>query len=82
MPALDIRSDWRPGAPITWTADLLGRRHDVKGEVVRADAEATLEYRYTNPLNRVDHVVSIELADDGPGTRVSVTEQGSRNDGA
>ena len=79
-PAIDVRTEWRPGATLSWKAPLEGRTYEVDGSVVRVEAPRLLEYEYANPIIHVRHRVTIELSDDGAGTRVAVSEDGHRKE--
>ena len=79
-PAVDVRADWRPGGALSWRAPLEGRTYEVDGTVLRVDAPRLLEYEYANPIIHARHRVTIELSDDGAGTRVAVSEDGHRKE--
>lgn len=79
-PAIDVHADWRPDGALSWKAPLEGRTYEVDGTVLRVDAPRLLEYEYANPIIHARHRVTIELSDDGSGTRVAVSEDGHRRD--
>jgi uncharacterized protein YndB with AHSA1/START domain len=79
MPVTEVISGWRPGSPFAWRFEMLGKPYDVVGKVLRFDANHLLVYDYTDPLqaksraSKSRHRVSIELAEEGTGTRISVS---------
>jgi uncharacterized protein YndB with AHSA1/START domain len=79
-PAIEVRADWRPGGALSWKAPLEGRTYAVEGRVVRVEAPHLLEYEYGNPIIHARHRVTIELTEDGAGTRVAVAEDGHRKE--
>ena len=79
-PAIELRADWRPGGALSWKAPLEGRTYGVDGLVLRVEAPRLLEYEYANPIIHARHRVTIELSDDGAGTRIDVSEDGHRKE--
>jgi uncharacterized protein YndB with AHSA1/START domain len=80
MPATDVQSDWREGSTITWRSEIGVRPRDVQGVILRLEPERVFEYRYVNPYSRATHRVTIELSDDGEGTRIALAEDGQKNE--
>lgn len=76
----DARSDFKEGSPITWTGEWQGKPYQDKGVIERAEPERVLQYTHFSPLagqpDRPEnyHTVTIELADSGSQTRVTLTQ--------
>lgn len=79
-PAIEVRANWRAAGALAWKAPLEGRTYEVEGSVLRVEPARLLEYEYGNPIIHARHRVTIELSDDGPGSRVAVSEDGHRKD--
>jgi uncharacterized protein YndB with AHSA1/START domain len=75
-----VTSDWKKGSPITWKGEFQGKHYEDKGVIQRIDPEQTLAYTHFSPLaGQPDkpenyHTVTIQLADDGAGTKVSLSQ--------
>jgi uncharacterized protein YndB with AHSA1/START domain len=80
MPVTEVVAGWRAGEPFVWVFELAGKRAQVEGLVHRVEEGRLLEYEYGDPhsrevLHRENvHRVTIELADEATGTRVSVAQ--------
>jgi uncharacterized protein YndB with AHSA1/START domain len=83
-----VVSDWSEGSSIVWKSDFQGKPFEVRGTILQFDPERLLEYDHSLPIYRSsggthtldNHLrVTIELRDGNGQTRVSVTEQGNRN---
>jgi uncharacterized protein YndB with AHSA1/START domain len=76
----DARSDFKKGSPITWTGVWEGKPYQDKGEILRIEPERVLQYTHFSPLSGQPdrpenyHTVTIELADSGSQTRVTLTQ--------
>ena len=84
MPVADFSADWVEGGQMTWRFEWLGRPAEVRGTVVRVDPQRALGYRYSRPIFRAgasaqpaerQRVVTIELFDEGAGTRIALSEE-------
>ena len=82
-PVTNVVSEWRESSPIVWKGELEGKTFEMRGTVLRLDPQRLLEYEQARPIFRPSrspdgfHRVTIELADEGPQTHISVTEQGN-----
>jgi uncharacterized protein YndB with AHSA1/START domain len=86
IPVSDVVSDWLEGSPILWSSVWEGKSFELRGKVLRREAEQLLEYERSRPIFRASkaaetpvsyHRVTIELSDEGTKTLLSVTEDGS-----
>jgi uncharacterized protein YndB with AHSA1/START domain len=83
-----VESDWRPGGPIVWKGEWQGHAYEDKGEILRLQPERSLQYTHFSPLSGLPdepgnyHTVTIKLTQEGTGTRVTLTQDGSRTPGA
>ena len=75
-----VDSDWKEGSPITWKGEWKGKPYEDKGEIVRCEPGRLLEYTHYSPLSGQPdapesyHTVTIELAEKGGQTRVSLSQ--------
>jgi uncharacterized protein YndB with AHSA1/START domain len=83
-----VVSTWREGDPITWSGEWQGRAYQDKGVIQRIEPERTLAYTHFSPLSGQPdrpesyHLVTIELSDDGEGTRVALTQDNNPTEDA
>jgi uncharacterized protein YndB with AHSA1/START domain len=79
-----VRSEWRQGGSIVWRGEWQGRTYEDKGEILRLQPERSLQYTHFSPLSGLPdepgnyHVVTIGLSQESTGTRVTLTQDGSR----
>jgi uncharacterized protein YndB with AHSA1/START domain len=84
----DAASDWQPGSPITWKGEWKGKPYEDKGQILRADRPRLLEYTHFSPLSGEPdvpenyHTVTIELAEAGDGTAVTLSQNGNATEEA
>jgi uncharacterized protein YndB with AHSA1/START domain len=79
MPVNRVVVPWGHGARFVWRFDLKGKEREVSGTVLRFEPGHVLEYDYADPFAvGSSHRVVIELADEGGGTRVSITQDANR----
>lgn len=75
-----VESDWHEGHPITWRGEWNGKKYEDKGVIQKVKPLRRLEYTHFSPLSgKLDvpesyHHVIIELADEGPRTQVTITQ--------
>jgi uncharacterized protein YndB with AHSA1/START domain len=75
-----VETDWREGSPITWKGEWKGKPSEDKGTILRSAAPRILEYTHFSPLTGEPdlpenyHTVTIELAEAGPATHVTLTQ--------
>jgi len=88
MPVTNVVSEWHQGGTIVWTSEFLGKTFEVKGTVLRVEAERLLEYDHSRPIFRPSGAahspesylrVTIELSGEGAETKLSVTERNNMN---
>jgi len=84
----DMQSDWKQGSAITWKGEWQGRAYEDKGEVLRIDPPRALQYTHFSPLAGLPdvpenyHTVTIELADRGAQTEVTLSQDNNPTDEA
>ena len=84
----NVSSEWKEGSPITWKGEWQGRAYEDKGTIRRVDAPRTLEYTHFSPLTGEPdvpenyHTVTIELADRGASTDVTLSQNNNPTDEA
>jgi uncharacterized protein YndB with AHSA1/START domain len=83
--ASDVTSEWRQGNSIVWKSEFNGKPFEIKGTILRLEPERLLEFDQSRPIFRPSqvvrtadyHRVTIELADEGAQTHLSLIEQGN-----
>ena len=81
----DVISDWNVGSPIIYRGEWEGKPFEDKGKILEIEPEKTLKSTHWSPLSGVPdtpenyHTVTIELSEQGEGTRVSL-EQDNNDD--
>lgn len=81
-----VTSDWKKGSRIVWKGEWQGRQYEDKGEILDVIPNKRLRYTHFSPLaGQADkpenyHTVSIDIAPDGPGTRVSLSQSNNATD--
>lgn len=84
----DVRSDWKVGSPITWSGEFKGKAFKDKGEVLQADPGRMLQYSHFSSLSgqpdrpENHHVVTIELAQAGDRTAVTLRQNNNATEDA
>jgi len=80
MPVTEVVLGWRVGEPFLWIFEFGDRRSHVEGFVHRMEEDRLLEYEYGDPYARdvlrsaTVHRVTIELADERGGTRITAAQ--------
>ncbi len=75
-----VVSDWREGGAIVWKGEWQGKHYEDKGVILRVEPGRALKYSHFSPLSDLPdtpanyHTVTIELADEGDHTRVSLSQ--------
>jgi uncharacterized protein YndB with AHSA1/START domain len=83
-----VTTNWREGSPIYWKGEWKGRSYEDKGIVLNFRPPRSLEYSHYSPLSGLPdvpasyHTVTIELADQGNQTRVSLTQDNNATEEA
>ncbi len=78
-----VETDWSVGGSIIWKGEWQGRAFEDKGTILRCDPGRLLEYSHFSPLSGLEdrpenyHTVTVELAPDARGTRVSLSQDGN-----
>ena len=82
----DVRSSWKPGAPISFKGEWQGRPYEDKGVVVQSEPARVLEYTHFSPLaGKPDvpgnyHTITIRLTPVGKQTRVDLAQDNNANE--
>jgi uncharacterized protein YndB with AHSA1/START domain len=81
-----VSSDWKQGSPITFKGEWEGRAYEDKGVILDVQPQRVLSYSHFSPLSGVPdlpenyHTVRVELAPNGDGTVVSLTQDNNANE--
>lgn len=84
----DVSSDWHEGSPITWKGEWQGKAYEDKGVIRQLEAERLLQYTHFSPLSGLldqpenYHTVTIELANKGTKTLVSLAQDNNATEEA
>ena len=79
----EVRTDWKPGSPITWQGEFEGRKYMDKGEIIAVEPGRRLEITHFSPLTGQEdrpenyHRVSYALQQTAGGTSVRLTQDNS-----
>ena len=79
----EVRTDWKPGSPITWQGEFEGRKYMDKGEIIAVEPGRRLEITHFSPLTGQEdrpenyHRVSYELQPTDGGTSLRLTQDNS-----
>jgi uncharacterized protein YndB with AHSA1/START domain len=79
----EVRTDWKPGSPITWQGEFEGRKYMDKGEIIAVEPRRRLEVTHFSPLTGQEdrpenyHRVSYELEQTDGGTSLRLTQDNS-----
>jgi uncharacterized protein YndB with AHSA1/START domain len=83
-----VVSDWKKGSPIVWKGEWQGKKYEDKGVIQRIERPRLLEYTHYSPLSGEPdvpesyHTVTIELAEKGEGTKVSLAQDNNATEQA
>lgn len=81
-----VESDFRVGSPIRFKGNFKGKAYEDKGEILAVDKEHHLSFSDYSPLSGAPdkpenyHVVAYDLAEDGAGTMVVLTQSNLQGD--
>ena len=84
----DVRSDWKEGSPITWSGEWQGKQYQDKGKILQLKPGRLLRYTHFSPLAGPPdapenyHTVTIELADVGGKTNVTLSQENNSTEAA
>ena len=76
----NVTSDFKKGSKITWKGEWQGKKYEDKGEILAIEPNKRFQYTHFSPLTGQKdspenyHTVTVELAPDGKGTRVSLSQ--------
>jgi uncharacterized protein YndB with AHSA1/START domain len=79
----EVKTDWKPGSPITWQGEFEGRKYEDRGEIIAVEPGRRLEVTHFSPLTGQDdrpenyHRVLYELQQTDGGTSVRLTQDNS-----
>jgi uncharacterized protein YndB with AHSA1/START domain len=75
-----VISDWKEGSSITWKGEWKGKPYEDKGTILQLKPGTLLSYSHYSPLSGLPdtpenyHTVTIELAEAGESTSVSLSQ--------
>jgi len=84
----EVVSTWKKGSPITWEGEWEGKHYKDKGVIVDVQRETLLKYTHWSPNGGLPdrpenyHTVVYELAEQGEGTLVSLSQDGNESEEA
>lgn len=83
-----VTTDWKVGSPITWEGEWEGKAYKDKGKILEITPNKRLQYSHYSPLaGEADtpenyHTVTIELKEDTDQTKVTLTQDGNKDEAA
>jgi uncharacterized protein YndB with AHSA1/START domain len=81
-----VASDWQVDSDITWSGEWEGKEYKDKGKILEIKPPKILKYSHFSPLTgKPDvpenyHTVTIELAESGRGTKITLTQDNNPDD--
>ncbi len=81
-----VVSDWQVGSPITWQGVWQGKSYEDRGVILQFAPGKTIQYSHFSPLAGLPdepenyHVVRVDLAENGSGTHVSLTQDNNASE--
>ena len=84
----DLKTDWKPGGAIRWSGEWQGKAYEDKGKVLEVQPGKRLRYTHFSPLSGLPdepanyQTITVDLAADGGGTRVSIEQDGNPDEKA
>ena len=82
----DVRTDWQPGSPITWTGEYEGKPYEDRGEILEVEPGRLLKLTHFSPLGGQPdtpenyHTLTYELTDLGEATRLSLSQDNNASE--
>jgi uncharacterized protein YndB with AHSA1/START domain len=82
----NVSSEWKVGGPITWKGEWEGKPYEDKGEILQLTPQRVLQYTHFSPMTGLPdkpenyHTVTIELADNGTATNVTLTQDNNADE--
>jgi uncharacterized protein YndB with AHSA1/START domain len=82
-----VASDWKQGGIITWKGEWKGKPYEDRGKILKIEPRRLLQYTHYSPLSGPDipenhHTVTIELAEAGAQTRVTLAQDNNASEEA
>ncbi|MEO8067838.1 MAG: SRPBCC family protein [Flavobacteriales bacterium] len=79
----EVISDWKEGSAIVWKGEWKGKPFEDRGTVVTVQEPKLLRYEHASgDANGEDHMVTIELKEQGDTTQVLLIQDNNANDEA
>src|SRR4051812_4898032 len=81
-----VASEFKKGSKITWKGEWQGKPYEDRGEILAIEPNKRLQYSHFSPMmGKPDkpenyHTVTIDVAPDGKGTRVTLTQNNNATD--
>jgi uncharacterized protein YndB with AHSA1/START domain len=81
-----VRTDWRPGSPITWSGVYQGKSFEDKGEILECRPAQRLRVTHFSPLSGQRdepsnyHTVTYDLTERNGRTRVSLSQDNNASE--
>jgi uncharacterized protein YndB with AHSA1/START domain len=76
----EVKTDWQPGSPITWSGEWEGKPYQDKGEILEVDPGKLLKVTHYSPLTGQPdvpenyHTLTYELDGAGTSTHLKLTQ--------
>jgi uncharacterized protein YndB with AHSA1/START domain len=82
----EVKTDWRPGSPITWSGEFEGKSYQDKGEILEVDPGNLLKITHFSPLTGQPdvpenyHTLTYELDGGGTSTHLKLTQDNNASE--
>ena len=80
-----VKTDWKPGSPITWKGEYEGRKYEDKGEILEVEDERRLKLTHFSASSGEEdapenyHTLVYELEENDGTTRVCLTQDNNKS---
>ncbi|WP_433161699.1 SRPBCC domain-containing protein [Kribbella sp. CA-247076] len=82
----EVKTDWRPGSPITWSGEYDGKAYEDRGEILEVDPGRLLKVTHFSPLSGQPdvpenyHTLTYRLDSHGTSTHLSLTQDNNASE--
>ncbi|HEV7239920.1 MAG TPA: SRPBCC family protein [Thermoanaerobaculia bacterium] len=78
----NVVSDWKEGSPIVWKGEWQGKAYEDKGVIQKIEPHRRLQYTHSSAGSDEVHTITIELAEKGAQTEVTLSQDNNATEEA
>ena len=78
----NVESDFQEGSPIVWKGEWQGKAYEDKGIIKKVQRHRLLQFTHATGGSEEVHTVTIELAEKGSATEVTLSQDNNANEEA